>query len=80
MSLSADLKRFSDYLSDCPNPQKKVFDSADGARYAALDIGGMNYYKCVCGKWHLTTRVECPFCLDDPRECGCVNEIHFGDS
>jgi hypothetical protein len=51
-----NLERCADFLSACPQPKKVEFRSASKARKRARRLG-MNFYKCVCGSWHLTSRV-----------------------
>lgn len=58
MDLQAELERCADFLSACPHPDKKVFPSMAKARKRARQIGGMHGYKCVCGKFHLTTKLD----------------------
>ena len=54
--LQANLERCAAFLSACPCPKKVEFRSPAKARKRARQLG-MNYYKCVCGSWHLTSKV-----------------------
>lgn len=52
----AQLERSIEFLSECPHPEKVVFKSQAKAKKRARQIGGMDFYQCVCGDWHLTTK------------------------
>ena len=85
-----DLKRMNKPLTVCPHPEKRRFDTREGAErrarylwqtYAAM----MDTYKCACGKFHLTSvpsQSSCPLCGAEIDEfghtCGCYNDIHYG--
>lgn len=78
-----DLKNFVAALSVCPHPKKRKYKTPAKARkYARLYH--MDWYECVCGKYHLTSKVHhdnCPLCGlpdDEYQSCGCFEEIHYG--
>ena len=81
MGLIAQLKRVRNHLSECPHPNKVRFHSEGAAERRAAQLG-MEHYKCVCGKWHLTG--QCTHHFDDEvlcHVCGlpdylCNNEDH----
>ncbi len=82
------LERAVTFLSACPHPDKKVFGSMSAAQRRAEQIGGLKAYRCVCGKFHMTTDVdnprepECPICgtpIDEYTSCGCFEDLHWGD-
>ncbi len=81
--LQMDLIRAAKFLSVCPHPKKVVFRSQAKARKRARQLS-MRFYHCVCGAWHLTTRIAggCPICHapnnDDFIDCGCYAELHYG--
>ena len=85
MSLQVEqLERSVDFLSECPHPNKVVFRSAAKARKRARELH-MDWYKCVCGSWHLTTPPDyeppCPVCgapINEYESCGCYEELHYG--
>ena len=80
--MQTDLIRCAKFLSVCPQPKKVEFRSQAKARTRARLLG-MYYYHCICGSWHLTTRLRggCPICHapnDGHTDCGCFAEIHYG--
>jgi hypothetical protein len=88
MDLATQLERTREFLSFCPHPSKVIFRSMAKARKRAREIGGLLPYKCVCGKFHLTTDVknpkepECPICgspIDERVSCGCFEDLHWGN-
>ena len=88
MLKASQLRRSARFLSKCPHPNKVRFTSFDAAEQRANEIGGLKAYKCVCGQYHMTTDVdnprepECPICgapIDEYSDCGCYNDIMFGD-
>lgn len=50
----AALGAIVDNLAVCPHPDKKRYKSVHAARLWA-GRRGLNYYKCVCGVYHLTS-------------------------
>ena len=53
--LQKDLIRCAQFLSACPHPKKVEFRSQAKARKRARQLH-MNFYRCVCGVWHLTRK------------------------
>lgn len=84
----AGLKRIRDELGTCPHPSKTRFKTQEYAQVRAAVLG-YSAYECVCGYWHLTSQLtsqqsinECPICgcpLDENTNCGCYDDLHFGD-
>lgn len=52
-----NLERAADFVSACPHPRKVEFRSQAKARKRARQLRGMDFYKCVCGSWHLTSKL-----------------------
>jgi len=57
--LQQQLERCADFLSACPRPRKVEFRSQAKARKRARQLH-MDFYKCVCGSWHLSSKVPHP--------------------
>ena len=80
MGLIAGLKRMRGKISTCPHPSKLKFNTEAEAT-ARADRLGLEVYKCVCGRWHMTG--QCTHFDDEVlcHVCGlpdylCNNEDH----
>jgi hypothetical protein len=42
-------------MTACPTPEKRQHTKAS-ARRTAAQVGGVRWYHCECGSWHLTSQ------------------------
>lgn len=70
-------------ISKCPHPDKKRYRTEHMARLWARRRG-LNFYKCRCGLYHLTSyglEPTCPICgteIDKYHSCGCYEDLMYG--
>ncbi len=70
-----NLERCAEFISACPHPKKVEFRSAAKARKRARQLRGMDFYKCVCGAWHLTSKRPAHDRLDLPPHADLWDEL-----
>ena len=68
----AELKRMRRAISTCPHPSKLRFDSERAALERAEGLD-MTVYKCVCGKWHMSS------CHRDPDDYEWMDDLFYTD-
>lgn len=82
--LAAGLVNLASILGKCPHPDKKRYHTERMAKKWA-GHRGLNYYKCICGLYHLTSygiEPTCPICgapIDEYTSCGCYEDLHYGE-